>query len=355
MKNPGIVFTKINTAELIDTDLPAVTGDLVKIKTAVTTVSAGTERANIIGSDSVPGIKAANVTFPRSAGYSAAGVVVEVGEDVKDIRPGDRVIGFWTKHKYFNVIPASRVVKIPDEVSFSLAAQVFVATFPMAAIRKCRVEAGEPALVMGLGILGQYAVRLLRAAGAVPIIAVDPVASKRADALRGGADFVLDPYEEGFADEVKKLTGGGAAVAIEVTGVGAGLDGALDCMAKHGRIALLGCTRDKNFTIDYYRKVHCPGITLIGAHTNARPEHESHPGYFTHRDDIAAILKMLCYSRVFFDNLPVEMYSPTECGAVYTRLINDKNFPPVVQFDWLGRGEAAVMQGVASDDEEEVY
>ncbi|MBQ9802111.1 MAG: zinc-binding alcohol dehydrogenase [Clostridia bacterium] len=335
MINPSIIFPKINTAELVDAELPAVTGDLVKIRTAFTTVSPGTERANIIGSDSVQGRKAANVTFPRSAGYSASGIVEEVGEAVTDLVPGDRVIGFWTKHKRYNVIPAARVVKIPDGISFSLAAQVFVATFPMAAIRKCRVEAGEPVLVMGLGLLGQYAVALLRAAGAVPIVAVDPVASRREQALAGGADYAFDPFEEGFADRVKAVTGGGAAAAIEVTGVGAGLDGALDCMRRFGRVALLGCTRDKNFSIDYYRKVHCPGITMIGAHTNARPEEESHPGYFTHRDDIEAILKLLSFGRVSFSHLSGESHSPADCAAVYDRLIHDKNFPSVVQFDWL--------------------
>lgn len=341
MKNPSILFTKINHAELVDDELPEVRGDLVKIKTAFTTLSPGTERANIIGSDSVSGVKAPAVHFPRSAGYSASGVVVEVGEDVTDIAVGDRVIGFWTKHKAYNVIPAERVVKIPNELSLPLAAQIFVATFPMAAIRKCRLEAGEPALVMGLGLLGQYAVRLLRAAGAVPIVAVDPVASRRDEALAGGADYALDPTDEGFADRVKALTGGGAAVAIEVTGVGAGLDGALDCMKKQGRIALLGCTRDKHFYIDYYRKVHCPGITLIGAHTNARPEHESYPGYFTHRDDITAIVKLLTHKRMAFDGLSSEIHSPDDCTLVYDRLICEKAFPTVVLFDWSRLGQGA--------------
>ena len=56
------------------------------------------------------------------------------------------------------------------------------------------------------------------------------------------------------------MTGGVANVGIEVTGVGVGvgLDGILDCMARFGRVALLGCTRDKEFSIDYYRKVHGP-------------------------------------------------------------------------------------------------
>ena len=333
-ENFGIVFTAPNQAELLCVPTPAVGPGMVRIKTAVTTISAGTERANLIGSDSVSGAKAPNVTFPRRVGYSAAGMVEEVGENVRGLAVGDRVLAFWTKHMSYNVVPADRVVKIPDDVSFSLAAEIFVATFPMAAIRKCRVEAGEPALVMGLGILGQYAVRLLRAAGAVPIIAVDPIESKRADALAGGADYALDPYEEGFAARVRELSGGGAAVAIEVTGVGAGLDGVLDCMRKHGRVALLGCTRDKNFRIDYYRKVHFPGITLIGAHTNARPELESHPGYFTHRDDILAILKLLRFGRTSFSDLTHEMHSPVAYREVYERLMHDKAFPSVVQFDW---------------------
>jgi threonine dehydrogenase-like Zn-dependent dehydrogenase len=51
--------------------------------------------------------------------------------------------------------------------------------------------------------------------------------------LQSGADYALDPYAEDFADMAKKLTDGGAKVGIEVTGVGAGLNGILDCMAKY--------------------------------------------------------------------------------------------------------------------------
>lgn len=342
MKNPSIVFTKINTAELIDKEPHAFGADSVRIKTVMTTVSPGTERANITGSPSVSGVKAPSVSFPRSAGYSMSGIVEAVGENVTDLVPGDRVIGFWSKHMAYNVLPRERVVKISENVTDVVASQIFIATFPMAAIRKCRLEVGEPALVMGLGVLGQYAVRILRAAGAVPIVAVDPIPEKRALALAGGADYAFDPFEEGFADKVRSVTDGGAAVAIEVTGVGGGLNGALDCMRKHGRIALLGCTREQDFSIDYYRKVHCPGITMIGAHTNARPEHESYPAYFTHRDDMKAILKLLASGRMSFDTLGSEVHSPADCAAVYDRLINDKNFPPVVQFDWTMLDEKEV-------------
>ena len=105
-------------------------------------------------------------------------------------------------------------------------------------------------------------------------------------------------------------------------------------MAKFGRVALLGCTRSSDFTVDYYKKVHAPGITLIGAHTIARPEEESHPGWFTHRDDITAVLDLLASGRLTFADMIKETHSPAECADVYHRLVFDKNFPIVVQFDW---------------------
>jgi len=334
MKNKQIIFPEINKAALVDVEYKKPAAGEVVVKTAYSTVSAGTERANITGDPNVSGKGAPEVKFPRSVGYSSAGEVVEIGDSVTGVSVGDRVVVYWGKHKAYNTVPEGNVVRIPDGIGLDAAAIAFIATFPLAAIRKTNLEIGEPALVMGLGLLGQLAVRLLRAAGAAPIIAADPVESRRAEALAGGADYALDPLACGFAERVISLTGGGAKVAIEVTGLGAGLDGALDCMAKYGRVALLGCTRDKNFTIDYYKKVHFPGITLIGAHTRARPDLESQHGYYTHADDIEAVLRLISGGRLDLASMIRETHLPEECGEVFTRLIEDREFPIVVQFDW---------------------
>ena len=209
-----------------------------------------------------------------------------------------------------------------------------IGTFSMAAIRKTRLEIGESMMVMGLGILGLMAVHFARIAGAAPVIAVDPVEERREKALKFGAGFAFDPFDEDFAEKVKAVTNGGVNAAIEVTGIGAGLNECLDCMARFGRVALLGCTRNSDFTVDYYRKIHSPGITIIGAHTNARPEVESYPGFFTRRDDIDAILSLLKLKRASFKDMIDVTYSPEQCTEVYTQLVNDKNFPTVVQFNW---------------------
>lgn len=334
MKCKQIVFTEKNKAELLTVNVDEPAENEVMVETMVSTISCGTERANITGDPNVNAFGASGVYFPRMSGYNSAGIVVKKGAEVKSVDIGDRVVVYWGQHKSYNVVPEEQVVKIEDDsISLETAAMSFISTFPMAAIRKTRLEMGESSIVMGLGILGMIAVKLLRAAGAVPIIAADPNPKRREIALKNGADYAFDPLCEGFSEEVKKVTGGGVNVAIEVTGVGAGFNEALDCMARFGRVALLGCTRNSDFTVDYYKKIHAPGITVIGAHTMARPEVESHTGWFTHRDDINAVLK-LCGGRLCLENLIEETHSPDECPEVYNRLVFDKDFPIVVQFDW---------------------
>ena len=333
MDRKRILFTEPCVAKLCTVECPAIKPHQVLVKMAVSTISSGTERANLIGDPNCNSTKGPGVKWPRGSGYSSAGTVVEVGKEVTKVAVGDRVAMFWSQHATYVPIGEEDVLKIPDDVSFEQAALWNIATFPMAAIRKCRLELGESAIVMGQGVLGQMAILELRVAGAVPIIAVDPVPEKREYALRLGADYALDPFDPEFAATAKKLTGGGAKVGIEVTGIGAGLDGILDCMRPHGRVALLGCTRNSNFTIDYYRKVHGPGITLVGAHTQCRPPHDSAPGWWTEQDDREAIMNLYRMGRLHLEQLIEETHKPEEAPQVYTRLANEKCFP-LVQFDW---------------------
>lgn len=334
MKSKYIVFTEPKIAQLSDEEVRLPDKNEILVKTAVSTISSGTERANLIGSKTVAWDlpEAEEAIFPRRLGYSTSGTVEQVGEGVTKFKVGDRVALWWTTHNQYITISENNACLIGD-ISFEDAALFHIATFPLAAIRKCRLEMGESAIVMGMGILGIIALQLLKIAGAAPIIAVDPNPDKRKKALELGADFAFDPFEKDFSSKVKEATDGGARVGIEVTGVGAGLDGILDCMAHFGRVALLGCTRDSNFNIDYYRKVHGPGITLIGAHTMARPQQESCSGWWTTKDDVAALVKLTELGRLNLADLVEETHSPAKAHEVYTRLANEKVFP-IVQFDW---------------------
>lgn len=340
MKTERIEFTASKKAELCSGEISAPKDNEVQVKICMSAISSGTERANLIGltQDNVYPENPEDAIFPRCVGYSTAGVIEAVGKNVNNLKIGDRVALFWSHYETVQNIEAAKAVKLPDSVSFEDAALFHISIFPLAAIRKCKLEMGESAIVMGMGILGLCALPLLKAAGATPIIAVDPDPEKREKAINSGADYALDPYAPDFAENVHKITKGGAKVGIEVTGVGAGLNGILDCMARFGRVALLGCTRNSNFTVDYYHKVHFRGVTLVGAHTLARPDVESHGGYWTQRDDMEAMVRLTEYGRIKLSDMVDEIHSYKKAPEIFTRLANDTVFP-IVELDWREENE----------------
>ncbi|MGI6172512.1 MAG: zinc-dependent alcohol dehydrogenase [Christensenellales bacterium] len=330
-----IVFDKPNSAVLWDTpDRPTGAGE-VRVRMAYTALSAGTERANLVGDPNVAGARTAGApSFPRMLGYSGSGIVEEIGENVSDLRPGDRVIARWGCHREYNTLPACNVMKIPSErISMADASFVFISTFALAAVRKCRIELGESCLVVGLGLLGMFSVQYARLAGAMPVIAADFNAERRALALKLGADCALDPSDADYAEKIRELTRSGADTAIEVTGSGDALNQALLCTAPLGRVSLLGCTRTPP-VIDLYHDVHFPGIALIGAHTHARPKYESYPGYWTERDDCDAALRFLASDRLDIRSVIHEIHAPEDAPEVYGRLARDPRFPIGIVFKW---------------------
>lgn len=327
MKNKVILFTEKDKAELIEEDIPNLGKNDVLVKLAISAVSSGTERANLSGEEAVT-IFDKKVPFPRRCGYSSAGIVEKIGENVSGIAPGDRVALSWSTHSQYCRINQDNVHKILDpKISFEEAALWHISTFPTAAIRKCHLEMGESAIVMGQGILGMMAIKLLSAAGAAPIIAADPIEEKRKKALEIGADYAFNPFDNDFIDKVKSVSDGGVNVAIEVTGNGQALDTTLDCMSQMGRVALLGCTRNSDFKIDYYKKVHGRGVSLIGAHTLARPEKESSPGLWTTHDDVMAVQKLVMHNRLSLRSLTDEIHSPIDAPRSIKDLSKKKHFP----------------------------
>lgn len=332
MKRKQILFTGIAKAVLKETDIPEMTPTSVKLDTEYTVVSGGTERACILGMPNVQG-----ADFPKALGYCGVGYVTEAGQDVKSVAVGDRCLVYHGVHASVNVVPESDVIKVvhvENEVSSLEAAFVIIAAMGLGGVRKTRIELGESAMVMGLGLLGMFSVQFLRLGGAYPVIAADPNPERRSLALTLGADFAFDPNDDNFAAEVKRVTGGGVKACVEVTGVSKALEQALECAAYMGRISLLGCTRVSDCPIDYYTQVHRPGVELIGAHNFVRPKVDSYPYHWTHRDDCTAILNFIAAKRIEVAPMVSRVVRPEAAPEVYTELCCDPKFPMGTVFSW---------------------
>ena len=331
MKNESICFTAIHKAELVETEIGTVRENEVLTEMEYTVVSGGTERANIMGMENAGGNN-----FPKYLGYCGVGRVREVGSAVTSVAVGDRVLVYHGIHAKYNIRPEADITRVANEKLCSLdAAFVIIASMGLGGVRKLEIELGESAMVMGLGLLGMFAVQFCRLSGAYPVIAADLNPARRELALKLGADYALDPSAPDFVEQVMAITGGkGVRATVEVTGVSAAMKQALECASWMGRIALLGCTRVSDCAIDYYQQVHRPGVKLIGAHNFIRPKVESYPHHWTHQDDCKAILDLIAAGRIRVAPIVSRVVSPKDAPEIYDQLCDDPNFPLGTVFDW---------------------
>src|SRR4051794_15523793 len=163
--------------EVREVDLPDPGPGQVLVRTAASFVSPGTELAVYTGTHqwlqdpNLPDWK-----FPFKPGYSAAGTVVAVGAGVQGWQPGDRVSypGNHASHELLTLgHERGRLWRLPADLDAERAAVACVARYGMGAAIRAGLTLGRSAAVLGLGVIGQFALRSLLAGGAHPVVGID--------------------------------------------------------------------------------------------------------------------------------------------------------------------------------------
>jgi NADPH2:quinone reductase len=232
-------------------DAPSATLDRVRVRVR----AAGLNRADILQR---LGRYPAPPGYPRDIpGMEFAGEVVEVGEEVRTWKVGDRVfgiIGGGGQAEYVTV-PESTLAAIPSNLDWAEAAavpEVFM-TAHDALFTQCGLQMGERVLIHAAGSgVGTAASQLVRAAGATAY-----GTSRTADKLEKAKEFGLiesfvasgDPME--FAEAVNKWTSGtGVEVILDLVGA-AYLKANLAAIGSKGRLIFVGTTSGAKAEIDY--------------------------------------------------------------------------------------------------------
>jgi NADPH2:quinone reductase len=182
--------------------------------------------------------------LPFSPGGEVAGIVKEVGEGVKHVKPGDSVISFTGSGGFAEevLVDAARVIPMPKDIDFIIAS-AFVMTYgtSLHALRdRGRLQAGESLVVLGAaGGVGLAAVELGKLMGA-KVIAAASNADKLALCKQHGADEVIDYSKEDLKERIRGLTDGkGADVIYDPVG-GAYAEPAIRAMGWGGRYLVVG-------------------------------------------------------------------------------------------------------------------
>lgn len=180
---------------------------------------------------------------PVALGYSCAGVVIDVGRNVRDLAVGDRVACAGQNHASHAEIvriPRNLCTRIPDGVDFDSAAYVTLGAIALQSVRQAEPRLGETVAVIGLGLLGQLVVQLLKANGC-RVLATDIAADRLALARRFGADVVVDATA--LSDAAISMTGGHGVDAVIIaasTRENAPIEAAALICRRKGRIVVLG-------------------------------------------------------------------------------------------------------------------
>lgn len=315
MKSVVVVSPKQGQVELQEQSIAAPGSREVQVRVHASVISPGTERAFILGLENTP------KEYPWYPGYCAAGVVEAVGKEVLHFAKGDRVACILP-HRSVGNITVHRVMRIPEGVSFEEAAFLQLGIIALQGVRKARIELGEGAMVLGLGMVGQLALQLIRLHGAMPVIGVDQVPTRLQIAQVCGADQVLDASDPSWSAILKQQAAGqGPPVVIEATGASEGVALALQSARPFGRVILLGSTRGES-SVNFYRDVHKKGLTIVGAHLSTTPEFESRPGFWRWQDNAECFLKLLQGQRLRLEPLVTERVAWHQVEETYRALLS---------------------------------
>jgi len=183
---------------------------------------------------------------PFPLGYSSAGTVLEVGNGVDDLHAGERVAcagAGWAAHAEVVVVPRRLCVPLPREVSTEAGAFAMLGAIALHGVRRAGVVLGDTVAVLGLGIVGQLTVQLLRGAGC-RVVAHDIAAPRVALALSQGADQGAVSADElrGASHLLSRGMGVDAVIVTASTGSSAPLELAAEVARRRGVVVMVGVT-----------------------------------------------------------------------------------------------------------------
>lgn len=321
--NWGIKFIEKQRAALVpcewDTARPS--SHEVVGKTLVSLISSGSERGAYM--DYFGG-----TVYPVDTGYAVVMEVLEVGDEVTGVEPGDIVFAPSPHHAY-NRVTDDVIVKVPEGMPPEHAV---IGRFPavsMTSMIHTRIRPTESVIVTGLGIVGLLCAQVMQHCG-YEVYAIDPNQRRRDVAFGCGLRHVF-----GSLEEVPDLRGK-AGVAMECSGREEGVYAAMSFLRKGGELFLIG--------VPWYRSTDTFAHTLLlnvfygYIHLNSGFEWSlpRHPREFepnSSNGNLAKAMEWIRQGLIKVDGI-YQLESPQSCARVYEQIANGSLEKTCVVFDW---------------------
>ncbi len=329
----AIIFTGKQAMEIREEQIPHPDKDNVLIEVTRSLISTGTEMT-IFMRNFAPDTHWDNwIKYPFYPGYLVAGIVTEVGPEVKDIKVGDRVASRQSHASH--VIKAERdVLKIPEGVTEDDAVWAGLGKIVQVGVRTAAHVLGDTVVIIGLGLLGQLVVQYVKLMGAGEIIAVDMSEKRLAMAKAHGATATIQSGVAEAKAEILKITGGrGADVVYDVTGFPPVFTIALQLARKSGTIVVLGdagSPGEQRLGPEIITK----GLRIVGSHDDIPPHYVTDGVRWSGRQIYELFLTYLARKQIVLKDLITHRFKPGDAAKAYELLQKDRMNVMAVMLDW---------------------
>jgi predicted dehydrogenase/threonine dehydrogenase-like Zn-dependent dehydrogenase len=276
---------KSGKMEILDVPFPALNKGQILVRNHFSVISAGTEGKTVtdarkgyiakarsrqkevkqvIGMIKTEGLKKTydvvmnKLEAPSPLGYSSAGEVIAVGDDITDFKVGDKVAcgGGGAYHADVVAVNRNLCVKLPANTDLSQAAFATIASIAIQGIRQADLRFGENCTVIGLGLIGLITIEVLKASG-IKAIGVDVSEAQVEKAKEIGADLVLNRNHNGIAQTILDFTNGNGTDAVIITAGTSSLDPvefAGEICRRKGKVVIVGAVPTGFSRPNYYKK-----------------------------------------------------------------------------------------------------
>jgi predicted dehydrogenase/threonine dehydrogenase-like Zn-dependent dehydrogenase len=283
----------------------------------------------------------------QALGYSAAGIVAAVADDVTEFRAGDRVacagVGY-ASHAEVLSVPKNLCVHLPEKVSFESGAYGTLGAIALQGVRLAEPTLGESVVVIGLGLVGQLTVQLLKANGC-RVFGLDLDQSRVALALELGADKAV-VSNEAAAKEIETWTRGYGADAVLITAAtdsNQPIELAARVSRLKGRVIVVGMTGMDIPRAPFFSRELKLIISMSYGPGRYDPEYEERGHDYplpyvrwTEKRNIESFLDLIADGRLNVERLTTHRFSITEADRAYQLIsgeLQEPNLGVVLNYD----------------------
>lgn len=191
-------------------------------------------------------------------GYSCAGEIIAMADDVKEFKVGDKVAcgGNTAGHSEVVAIPSNLCVKVQEGISLKEAAFTTMGAIALQGVRQSELKLGESCLVIGLGIIGQLTMELLNAAG-VKAIGIDIDENQIQLAKKSNSKLIFNRNHPDIEEIIAEETGGFGVDSVIITASTSSLDPiefAGNVCRKKGKVVIVGAVPTGFSRKNYFKK-----------------------------------------------------------------------------------------------------